>query len=81
MPWLVGLKKARELLYTGDLINAEEALRVGMINHVLPDEVLEDATLKYAVAKARSDLLGHHQRIVVGHATYVVGGGTFVRFR
>ena len=40
-----------------------------------------DATLKYTVAKTRSDLLGHHQRIVVGHATYVVGGGTFVRFR
>ena len=59
MPWLVGLKKARELLYTGDLIDAEEALRVGMINHVLPDEALEDTTLKYArrAAKFRSKVL------------------------
>src|SRR6185503_3189379 len=32
MPWLVGYKKARELLYFGDMITAEEALRLGMVN-------------------------------------------------
>ena len=48
MPWIVGLKKARELLYTGDIIEADEALRIGMINRVYPDEKLEQETLRYA---------------------------------
>ena len=42
MPWIVGLKKARELLYTGDIIEADEALRIGMINRVYTDEMLEE---------------------------------------
>jgi enoyl-CoA hydratase/carnithine racemase len=48
MPWIVGLKKARELLYTGDMIDADEALRIGMINRVVPDEELEERTFKLA---------------------------------
>lgn len=48
MPWIVGLKKARELLYTGDIIEADEALRIGMINRVYTDEMLEKETLRYA---------------------------------
>lgn len=48
MPWIVGLKKARELLYTGDIIDADEALRIGMINRVFADDQLEHETLKYA---------------------------------
>lgn len=48
MPWLVGLKKARELLYTGDYIDAQEALRLGMINRVFPEETLEEETFRYA---------------------------------
>lgn len=48
MPWIVGLKRARELLYTGDTIDAEEALRIGMINRVVPDDELEAQTFKLA---------------------------------
>jgi enoyl-CoA hydratase len=58
MPWLIGLKKARELLYTGELIDAEAALRVGMINHVVPDSELEAATLKYARRASKISLEG-----------------------
>jgi enoyl-CoA hydratase/carnithine racemase len=32
MPWIIGLKKARELLYLGDMIDAKTALDLGMIN-------------------------------------------------
>lgn len=48
MPWMIGFKKARELLYMGDSINAEEALRLGMINKIVPVDQLRAATLKFA---------------------------------
>ena len=48
MPWIVGLKHARELLYTGDIIDAQEALRIGMVNKVFPDDELEQQTMRYA---------------------------------
>jgi len=48
MPWIVGFKRARELLYTGDMIDAEAALQMGMINRILPADQLQDKTLRYA---------------------------------
>ena len=58
MPWIVGLKKARELLYTGDTIDAGEALRVGMVNHVVPDDRLEVETFRYVRRAAAISLEG-----------------------
>ena len=40
MPYLIGQKKTRELLLTGDLIDAVEAERIGLINRVVPAERL-----------------------------------------
>jgi enoyl-CoA hydratase/carnithine racemase len=48
MPHIIGLKKARELLYLGDTIDAETALRLGMVNRVVPLAELPEVTLKYA---------------------------------
>jgi len=48
MPWLVGYKKARELLYLGDMIDAEEALRLDMVNRIVKLAELQKATLKFA---------------------------------
>ena len=48
MPWIIGLKKARELLYLGDTIDADTALRLGMVNRVVPRGELREATLKLA---------------------------------
>jgi len=48
MPWFIGLKKARELLFLGDTIDAETALDLGMVNRVVPRAKLEAETLKYA---------------------------------
>ena len=48
MPWVIGLKRARELIYMGDMIGAAEAKEIGMVNRVVPADQLEGATLKYA---------------------------------
>jgi enoyl-CoA hydratase len=48
MPWVVGLKKTRELLYTGDTLTAQEAERIGMINRVVPKDKLEEEVQKLA---------------------------------
>jgi enoyl-CoA hydratase/carnithine racemase len=47
-PWIVGLTKAKELLYTGDTMDAHEALRLNMINKVVPHESLREETHKLA---------------------------------
>jgi enoyl-CoA hydratase len=48
MPWIIGFKKARELLYLGDMIDADTARELGMVNRVVPRAELEAATLKFA---------------------------------
>jgi enoyl-CoA hydratase len=48
MPWIIGFKKARELLYLGDMIDAETALDLGMVNRVVPRDALAEATQKFA---------------------------------
>ena len=40
MPFLIGQKKTRELLLTGDLIDAAEAERIGLVNRVVPADRL-----------------------------------------
>jgi enoyl-CoA hydratase/carnithine racemase len=52
MPWIVGYKKARELLYFGDTIDAAAALEIGMVNRIVRAEQLADATIKYAARLA-----------------------------
>jgi len=58
MPWIIGLKRARELLYTGDTIDAAEALQIGMVNRVFPDDELERETWRYARRAAAIALEG-----------------------
>jgi enoyl-CoA hydratase/carnithine racemase len=48
MPFVIGLKRARELLYLGDPIDARTALQYGMVNRVVPRAELDQATVKLA---------------------------------
>lgn len=56
LPWVVGVRKAKELLFTGeDRISADEALRIGLVNRVVPRDELDDATLALANEIARNE--------------------------
>jgi enoyl-CoA hydratase/carnithine racemase len=53
------VKKALEMLYTGEPISAAEAARLGLVNRVVPAEKLEDETLAFVrkIASASSAVL------------------------
>src|SRR3954451_8811324 len=48
MPMIIGYKKARELLYFGDQIDAKTALDLGMVNRIVPLTELREVSLKFA---------------------------------
>ncbi len=48
LPRMVGRKKALELLMTGDMIDAGEAERIGLINRVVPHDKLEETVMELA---------------------------------
>jgi len=52
-PWVVGMTKARELLYTGNLIDAQEAKRLDLVNEVVPIEELDAAVERQALTIAK----------------------------
>ena len=47
-PWVMSMRKAKELLFTGRRLGAKEAYEIGMINKVVPRSDLESATMELA---------------------------------
>lgn len=52
LPRLVGPAKALELLWTGEFVSADEALRIGIVNRVFSDESLIEETMAFATRLA-----------------------------
>jgi enoyl-CoA hydratase len=52
-PWEFGPRKAKELLLTGDSLDADEAYRIGMVSKVYPADLLSERTLEFATRVAR----------------------------
>lgn len=48
MPRIIGRKAAMDLIFSGRIISADEALQMGLINKVVPKEDLESATAEFA---------------------------------
>ena len=55
LPLVVGMPKAKELLYTGREVLAEEAERIGLLNQVVPAAALRDAALELARLIGKND--------------------------
>ena len=53
MPWLIPTRHVRWIMYTGDLIDAEEAHRIHLVNRVVPDDELVSSTDKLMRKLAR----------------------------
>ena len=57
----VGWPIAKELLFTGRVVEAEEAYRIGLLNHLVPSDQLRDKTMEIATLIA-----GHRRESVIG---------------
>lgn len=57
-PYEAGARLAKEMLFTGRAITAEEALRAGMVNKVVPRDELEAATTEMAAHIAKRPMFG-----------------------
>jgi 2-(1,2-epoxy-1,2-dihydrophenyl)acetyl-CoA isomerase len=66
LPRLVGVGKATELFFTGDTINAAEALSLGILNRVVPDDTLKEETQKWAeqMAAGPTEALGRTKLLI-----------------
>lgn len=64
-PAKIGMLKTKELLFTGDMIDGKEAERIGMVNHAVPADKLEEATLAFCnrIAKLPLDALSVHKHV------------------
>jgi enoyl-CoA hydratase len=59
LPQAIGIRRARELSFTGNYIDAAEALRLGLVNHVVPHDELIPFTRSLA-----ADIVGNEQTAV-----------------
>ena len=69
LPRLIGINKAKEMIYTGKLITAAEAEKIGIVNRVLPANALMEETLKTAreiAAKGKVSLRAAKQAVNSG---------------
>lgn len=85
LPQLVGKSKAIELILTGDLIDAQEAYRLGLVNHVVPageevakaKEIMQKIATKgpIAIAKSIAAINAYYQDGVDGFEQEVIEFG------
>ena len=87
MPWDLGPRKTKELLWKADFIDAQQAMELGFVSHVVPSDELVGFTTDLANQIARQDpfvasmikrsvnemqdQMGFRTSIGAAHATYM----------
>jgi len=69
LPRLIGVGKAKEMHYTGDPINAQEAYRIGLVNKVVPPASVMDE------AKRMAGTLVYRSRVALSMAKFLINAG------
>ncbi|HEU0022678.1 MAG TPA: enoyl-CoA hydratase/isomerase family protein [Dehalococcoidia bacterium] len=70
LPRLVGINRAKELLYSGREVFADEAYHIGLINHLVPNEQLMDKAIEVAagIAKNRAQGVANIKQMLLEHS-------------
>ncbi len=87
-PYVLGFRKAKEMLFTGERISAQDAYMAGMVNRLVPREKLEEATLAMAARIAKAppfaikmtkkslnralDMMGFRPALQASHHTHLL---------
>lgn len=69
LPRIVGISKAKELILTGDIISAEEALRINLINKITTPETLIEESINMAtkiLKNSRNAVIASKEAINIG---------------
>jgi 2-(1,2-epoxy-1,2-dihydrophenyl)acetyl-CoA isomerase len=76
LPRAIGWKRATELMMTGDVISADKAAEMGMINNVVPDDELMSRALALAekLAQSPTAAIGRIKELIEASATNDYGG-------
>lgn len=72
LPRLIGLGKAKELIYTAKRISAKEALNIGLVEHIVPREKLLDKAIETAT------IIAGNGPVALGQAKVAINKGTEV---
>ena len=73
LPRIVGPRKAKEILFTGDWLSAAEAEKIGLVNKVVPADKLEEAVSEMVnkVTKNKSPLVAKRMKELVNRGIQV----------
>jgi enoyl-CoA hydratase len=80
LPRLIGKNRAKEMIFTGQMITATEAERIGLVNKVCPAETLMEEALKTArvmASKGKVSLRAAKQAVNTGAETNLFSGCHF----
>ncbi len=71
LPRLVGWKRAAELMFTGDMVSAQQAKEMGLVNELVPDDELMEFVLNLAgrLAAAPTAAIGRIKQMLESSAT------------